>query len=147
MTLIAATVLALLLQPVGERPAPPEPVLLAREHDAQLDLILTAIIASAVIGPDGEVVLSYPLSDRRFLRPNSGYYWQISAAGHDDFPSRSLWDRKLKVSGRMALGEPFYYDSTQFPSEPLRVAERTVSLPNSDVEWQFVVARSRADLD
>lgn len=147
MTLIGAALLALVMQPTGETSAPTETGLLAREYDEQLNLILTTMIASAAIGPDGEIVLTYPLGDQRFREPNSGHYWQISAAGQEDFASRSLGERRLKVSGRKAWAEPLYYNSSQFPNEPLRVAERTVYLSNSDVEWQFVVARSRAELD
>jgi DNA-binding CsgD family transcriptional regulator len=147
MTLIGAAVLALVMQPTGEASAPAEASLLAREYDEQLNLVLMAMIGSAVIGPDGEIVLTYPLGDQQFLEPNSGHYWQISAVGQEDFASRSLGERRLKVSGRNAWVEPLYYNSNQFPNEPLRVAERTVYLPNSDVEWQFVVARSRDKLD
>lgn len=113
------------------------------QFDAQLDTMLAAMIASAEIAPDGEVIFSRALGDQRFLEPNSGLYWQVSGGGQDAFASRSLWDRKLEVSGRKAWAEPLYYDSVQFPNEPLRVAERTVRLPGSDVDWQFAVARSR----
>lgn len=113
--------------------------------DEQLDAVLADMIASADIGPGGEVFFRHSLGDRRFLEPSSGRYWQISATGQDDFRSRSLWDRRLEVSGRAAWTEPFAYDSDQFPGEPLRIAERTVRLPGSDVEWQFVVAGSRGE--
>jgi hypothetical protein len=43
--------------------------------------------------------------------------------------------------------EPLYYNSEQLPNEALRIAERTTRLPGSDVVWQFVVARSRDELD
>ena len=147
MSLIAAALLALLMQPLGETYTPKETSDLARESDERLNLLLTAMIGSALIGPDGEIVLTYTLSDQRFLEPNSGHYWQISASGQEGFASRSLWDRRLKFSGRKSWVEPLYYNSNQFPNEPLRVAERTVYLPNSDVEWQFVVARSLDELD
>ena len=147
MSFIGAALLAFILQPTGETSAPMETAPLAREYDVQLNLVLTALIGSAETGPDGEIVLTYPLGDPRFLKPNSGHYWQISAMGQEVFASRSLWDRRLNVSGRKAWVEPLYYNSSQFPNEPLRVAERTVYLPNSDVEWQFVVARSHDEAD
>ena len=115
--------------------------------DPHLNYMLTAMIASAEIGPDGKVLFNAALGDQRFVERNSGHYWQISGEGQDDFASRSLWDRRLKVSGRKGWAEPLYYNSDQFPNEPLRVVERTVRLPGSDVEWQFVVARSRGELD
>ncbi|MDE2562504.1 MAG: histidine kinase [Sphingomonadales bacterium] len=121
--------------------------LITRNFDEQLGYMLTAMVASAEVGGDGEVYFNRPLGDQRFLEPNSGLYWQISGKGHDDFPSRSLWDRSLKLSGDHFDAEPHVYDSSQFRSEPLRVIERSVILPGSKTEWQFAVAASRTDLD
>ena len=120
--------------------------LLTRQFDEQLQYTMVAMIGSTEIGPEGEVYFNRQLGDQRFLEPGSGYYWQISGKGHDDFPSRSLWDRTLRTSGRPAP-EPYYYDSDQYPDEPLRVIERTVRLPGSDVDWQFIVAASRNELN
>jgi hypothetical protein len=69
--------------------------LVQRNFDDQLAYMLTAMIASAEIEQDGEVVFYRALGDQRFLEPNSGLYWQISGAGHDPWPSRSLWDRTI----------------------------------------------------
>ena len=121
--------------------------LLQRQFDEQLEYMLTALIASAETDPYGDVWFNRPLSDQRFLEPNSGLYWQISGKGHEDYPSRSLWDRTLSVSGRVVRSEPFYYDSRQFPDETLRVVEQTIRIPGSDVDWQFTVAAARAELD
>lgn len=115
--------------------------------DTQLDYMLTAMIASAEIGPDGEVYFNRQLGDQRFLEPNSGLYWQISGKGHDDFPSRSLWDRSLQVRADHRDRSIHIYNSDQFPNEPLRLAERSVILPGSDTEWWFAVAASRQELD
>ena len=143
MSLMGAALLALLAQPGGGTSAPTERALLAREYDDQLNSILSSLVDSAVINAGGEVRLDRPVGDQRFLAPYSGRYWQISGKGHEDLSSRSLWDRRLRVSGHNASTEPLYYDSDQFPNEPLRVAERTVRLPGSDVEWHFIVARPR----
>jgi signal transduction histidine kinase len=121
--------------------------LVERNFDDQLDYMLTAMIASAEIGPDGEVYFNRPLGDQRFLEPNSGLYWQISGRGHDDFPSRSLWDRSLRVAADHLDSRIHIYDSDQFPAEPLRLAERTVILPGSNTQWWFSVAASRQELD
>src|SRR4051812_15251720 len=51
---------------------------ITNNFDAQLDYVLTALIASAEIGPDGEVFFNRPPADQRFLEPASGVYWQIS---------------------------------------------------------------------
>ena len=60
--------------------------LVTRQFDEQLDYVLTAMIGSAEIDPDGEVWFNRPLGDQRFLEPNSGFYWQISGPGHRPFP-------------------------------------------------------------
>jgi signal transduction histidine kinase len=121
--------------------------LLTRQFNEQLDYVLTAMIGSAEIWPDGEVGFNRPLGDQRFLEPNSGFYWQITGKGHEPFPSRSLWDRTLKERGSGFLKDPHYYDSYQFPGEPLRVVERSVELPGSNTQWRFMVATARTELD
>lgn len=121
--------------------------LVEKNFDDQLDYMLTAMIASAEIGPDGEVYFNRPLGDQRFLEPNSGLYWQISGQGHDDFPSRSLWDRSLRMRGDHTDERIHIYNSEQFANEPLRLAERSVILPGSETKWWFTVAASRQELD
>lgn len=109
--------------------------------------MLTGMIGSAEIGPDGEVFFNRPLGDQRFLEPNSGLYWQIRGKGHEDFPSRSLWDRSLNTGDDHFDSAPHVYDSGQFAGEPLRIMERSIILPGSDTQWQFTVATSRDSLD
>jgi signal transduction histidine kinase len=121
--------------------------LVTRNFDDQLGISLTAMVASAEIAPDGEVFFNRPLGDQRFLEPNSGRYWQVSGAGHEDFPSRSLWDRRLTGESGHFDDKPHIYNSAVFPGEPLRVAERSAVLPGSETRWRFVVAASRAELD
>ena len=121
--------------------------LVTRNFDNQLGYMLTAMIGSAEVGPDGEVFFNRPLGDQRFLEPNSGLYWQISGPGHEDFPSRSLWDRSLAVHGDHTDMAPHIYDSEQFKGEPLRVMERSIVLPGSETRWWFTVAESRKELD
>ncbi|MEZ5689508.1 MAG: HAMP domain-containing sensor histidine kinase [Caenibius sp.] len=121
--------------------------LIEKNFDEQLNYMLTAMIGSAEIGPDGEVFFNRPLGDQRFLEPNSGLYWQISGKNHEDFPSRSLWDRSLEVMGKGADTTAHIYNSDQFTGEPLRLIERSIILPGSDTKWWFVVAASRGELD
>jgi signal transduction histidine kinase len=118
-----------------------------RNFDSQLDYVLTALIASAEIGPEGEAFLNRPPADQRFLEPYSGVYFQISGEGSEPFRSRSLWDRTLRVSGAHRDFDIHTYDSTEFASEELRVVERDARLPGSNQRWRFQVAQSRAELD
>ena len=110
--------------------------------DSQLVFVLNSMIASSEIGPDG-VRFNRPPADQRFVEPYSGLYFQISGAGADTFPSRSLWDRRLQVSRSHADLTPHLYDSSEFGSdEPLRIAERDIRLPGSNVWWRYQVAES-----
>jgi signal transduction histidine kinase len=120
---------------------------ITRNFDAQLDYVLTALIASSEVGPDGEAFLNRPPADQRFLEPYSGLYFQISGQGFEPFRSRSLWDRALRVSGSHADSEVHTYDSREFETETLRVVERDVRLPGSAARWRFQVAQSREGLD
>ena len=121
--------------------------LVERNFDEQLEYLLNAMIVAAEIGPDGEVYFNRTLGEPRFLEPNSGLYFQISADDREGYPSRSLWDNSLELSGDHEDFEPHYYDSYQFEGEPLRLVERTVILPESDAEWTFAVASAREQLD
>lgn len=121
--------------------------LVSQQFDDQLDYQLTAMFVSAELDPFGDVRFNRPLADQRFLEPNSGFYWQITGDGRQPFPSGSLWDRTLSVRDDLNATEPVFYDSDQFPDEELRVVQRTISLPGSDTDWQFVVAASPAERD
>ncbi|MDP8994202.1 MAG: sensor histidine kinase [Pseudomonadota bacterium] len=123
--------------------------------DDQLEYVLTSLIASSEIGPDGEVLLNRPPADQRFLEPYSGLYFQITAEGYNPadapaaytFPSRSLWDRRLQVRGEHRDFDLHVYDSDEFPSEELRIVERDVRLPGSPLRWRFQVASTREPID
>src|SRR3954447_26381990 len=124
--------------------------------DNQLVLVLNSMLASSEIGPDGEVRFNRPPADQRFVEPYSGFYFQVTdlPENHcrlrDESPicyvSRSLWDRRLRVSDTHKDIKPHLYDSDEFStpdhSEPLRIAERDVMLPGSSVRWRFQVAQS-----
>jgi signal transduction histidine kinase len=119
--------------------------------DNQLVFVLNSMIASSELGPTGEVRFNRPPADQRFVEPYSGAYFQISGAGAETFPSRSLWDRRLQVSDKHADLKPHLYDSDEFSSrehaEPLRIAERDAILPGSPVRWRFQVAESREPIN
>ncbi len=119
--------------------------------DTQMTFVLNSMVASSEIGPDGEVRFIRPPADQRFVEPYSGFYFQISGAGADTFPSRSLWDRRLRVSENHSDVKPHLYDSDEFSTpghaELLRIAERDVLLPGSKIRWRFQVAQLRETVD
>jgi signal transduction histidine kinase len=119
--------------------------------DNQLVFVLNSMVASSEIGPDGEVRFNRPPADQRFVEPYSGLYFQISGSGAETFPSRSLWDRRLRVTSAHRDVKPHLYDSDEFSTaghnEPLRISERDVQLPGSKIWWRYQVAQSRETLD
>lgn len=120
---------------------------IVRNFDDQLGYVLNAMVAASEIGPDGEVRFNRPPADQRFMEPYSGVYFQVSGEGADTFPSRSLWDRRLRVTVRQNEVDVHRYDSQEFADEPLRIVERDVILPGSEVRWRFQVAQSREITD
>jgi signal transduction histidine kinase len=119
--------------------------------DTQLVRVLNSMIGASEIGPDGEVRFTRPPADQQFIEPYSGLYFQISGVGADTFASRSLWDRRLRVTGDHVDVKPHLYDSNEFSSadhpEPLRIVERDAILPGSNIRWRFQVAQSRGTID
>src|SRR3546814_12178604 len=112
---------------------------ITRNFDAQLSYALTAMIASAEIGPDGEIRFSRPLGDQRFLEPYSCLYWQVTAKEAEPFRSRSLWDRAITTNEPPAE-EIHAYDTREFPQEPLPVLQRAVRLPGRARRGRFQVS-------
>ena len=148
MMLIAAGWIVVLLLAGGIALDRTLTALVTRNFDNQIAYMLTAMVESVEIGPDGEVFFNRPLGDQRFLEPGSGLYWQVSGAGHEDFASRSLWDRTLKIAPGHFDEQVHAYDSRQFEDgSVLRVMERSVILPGSNTTWWLVVAESRTELD
>ena len=119
--------------------------------DSQLVYILNSMIDASEIGPDGEVRFSRAPADQRFVQPYSGLYFQISGGNAEPFPSRSLWDRRLRSTDNHFDLKPHLYDSDEFSApghkETLRIAERDVILPGSSVRWRFQVAESHDSID
>jgi signal transduction histidine kinase len=148
MILIAAVWITLLLAGGGYALDRVLTDAVTRNADDQLSYVLRSLMINSEIGPDGEVIFGRDaVADQRFLEPNSGLYWQISAPGQEVFPSRSLWDRQLAYGTRHRDNNLHIYNSKQFPDETLRVVERDVVLPGSSVRWRFQIAQSRFGLD
>ena len=148
MILIAAVWITLLLAGGGYALDRVLTSAVTRNFDGQLEYVLTSLLNTAEIAPEGEVMFNREPADQRFLEPNSGLYWQVSAPGHEAFPSRSLWDQRLAFGSRHNDRGIHTYDSSQFgPGDKLRIVERDVTLPGSAVRWRFQVAESREGLD
>ena len=129
--------------------------------DNQLLYMLNSMIDASEIDPIGAVRFTRAPADQRFVQAYSGLYFQITDVPGDScrlhtestlcYPSRSLWDRRLQVSGDHFFLKPNLYDSDEFSTpghkETLRIAQRDIILPGSNVRWRFQVAESRETLD
>ena len=148
MVLIAAVWIIMLLGVGGLALVQVLDETLTASFDEQLANNLDAMINAAELDEVGDVRLLRPLGDQRFAEPYSGLYWQVSGGGHAPFPSRSLWDRQLALPpGNQDCRTPCKFESTQFPSETLRVIARSVRLPGAAQPFLFQVAQSSRDLD
>ena len=147
MIVVAALWITLLLLAGGFALERVQTASVVRNFDDQLEYVLNAMIAASEIGPDGEVRFNRPPADQRFIEPYSGVYFQVSGEGADAFPSRSLWDRRLRVSTQHNDVEVHKYNSDEFAGEPLRIVERDIVLPGSAIRWRFQVAQSRDTID
>ncbi|KQO05729.1 MULTISPECIES: sensor histidine kinase [unclassified Sphingomonas] len=148
MILIAAVWIGVLLSGGGFALDRVLSAAVTRNFDDQLEYVLRSLLNSSEIGPDGEVIFTRDAAaDQRFVEPYSGLYWQVSGKGHEDFPSRSLWDRHLAFGGTHDDRNAHFYDSSQFPDEQLRIVERDAVIPGSKVHWRFQVAQSRDGLN
>ena len=148
MVLIAAVWITMLLGVGGLALVQVLDDTLTASFDEQLANNLNAMINAAELDEVGDVRLLRPLGDQRFAEPYSGLYWQVSGGGHAPFPSRSLWDRQLALPpGNQDCRTPCKFESTQFPSETLRVIARSVRLHGAAQPFLFQVAQSSRDLD
>ena len=138
---------------------------LFREHALQqFDLVLTRQLdqltarlefddrGSPAIGTKG-------MTDPRFDKPYSGLYWQVermsarNEGSRDDsrqfgeaLRSRSLWDIELRVPDDVPSDGAVHRHEISGPrGERLRVAERSLRLPESDVRWRLIVADDLRD--
>jgi signal transduction histidine kinase len=131
--------------------------------DGNLEAILDSLIATVEAGEGGSLTLARPLSDPRFQRVYSGWYWQVRpfrgdralAQGRKEsaLRSRSLFDQALHVPSRSLNAETAKLDElltgrTSGPEgQPLRVVERLVQLPDMSAPVSFSVAGNMTQLD
>lgn len=112
--------------------------------DQRLSMLLDSMVGVSEISPEGVLRFSRPLSDQRFMTPESGQYWQISEKGQEPFRSRSLWDFELKPDMNRNIFSLRYDEVAGPDGQTLRVAERDIILPDSDRIFHFQVATDMA---
>ena len=87
-----------------------------------------------------QLVLARELTDPRFERPYSGWYWQIGAADEAVLRSRSLWDQALAIGPPTEVGRVAWLSVEGPEGQRLRVLARDLTLPDDDRLFRYAVA-------
>ena len=94
--------------------------------------------------PDGAIVLTRPLSDPRYAEPLSGFYWQVTAAGHPPLRSGSMTRGALDES--IAHSPEILHRLDNGPTGPAITYGFTREGPAGE-EIHFVIATDQSELD
>ena len=80
---------------------------------------------------DGNFAMRGHPSDPDYVRPLSGWYWEIVIEGEAASRSRSLWDQELDLKNmpRPNLGELISFSASGPRDEPIRISAETFTLP------------------
>lgn len=113
--------------------------------DERLTDTLLLLIGATESQADGSVVIARPLSDPRFEKVYSGWYWLI-AYGDRQLHSRSLWDLALEPQPESVSGVPRLRTMRDALGHELRVAEQTVTMPGVGTPVTFAVAGDLSSL-
>ena len=115
--------------------------------DARLSLLLDALTSELWRDRSGTLRLSDPLPEPRFRQPYSGWYWQVTPTYGQGLKSRSLWDTVLTPQPGFTGDTDHRYYTKGPEGERLRVVERDIILPDSDVALRVSVAATSAEID
>lgn len=125
------------------------------QFHAELRTHLDQLTAHITLDAQGQPQLALPLSDPRFGRPYSGYYWQVEEVGQGTSPatallrSRSLWDVALVApADTLAAGDIHVHTVAGPQGKRLGLVERSVRLDDSaDGKPHTLRLLSAADAD
>jgi signal transduction histidine kinase len=120
---------------------------LEQNFDERLNSLLENLIGVSSDDTSTVVDLYRPMVDPRFDQPYSGWYWQISPQGFDPFRSRSLWDVNLDVDFETSASATIYRQTTGPEGQILRLVERDITVPGSEVVYRFAVAVDTIEID
>jgi len=126
------------------------------QFHAELRTHLDQLTAHITLDVQGRAQLALPLSDPRFGRPYSGYYWQVDGMGQGATPatallrSRSLWDVALVAPVDTLLAGDVHVHQVVGPQgKRLDLVERSVRIddgPDGKPHTLRLLAAADADL-
>ncbi len=108
--------------------------------DQRMDQTLVTLIGASVPNQDNIIQLNRPLADQLFEEPYSGWYWQISGPNIEPVRSRSLWDYEFSNSQLEDGDDGSSFDIIGPDDQELRVLTQSVTFPESEMEYRFIVA-------
>lgn len=119
-----------------------------RRFDAELSVHLDQLLAQVGLDMSGALVLEGTLSDPRFEKPYSSFYWQVEDETGNRIRSRSLWDAVLPLPVDVpATGEVHRHELVGPNGQKLVAIERRVSLPGYPHIVRAAVAADIGDLE
>lgn len=88
-------------------------------------------------------------SDPDYVRPLSGWYWEIAIKGQSVARSRSLWDQELDIKNmpRPSLGELVSFSSFGPREERIRISTETFTLPGYVDEVTIYVSGPASEIE
>lgn len=113
---------------------------LEQNFDDRLNGLLDNLIGISLDDETTELNFSRTMVDPRFEQPYSGWYWQISPEGFNPVRSRSLWDVNLDADFSDETPFARIREITGPEGQLLRVIERDITIPDSEVIYRFAVA-------
>jgi signal transduction histidine kinase len=108
---------------------------------------LLQLINSLEVKADGTVIKRKLLTDTRFLKPFSGYYWQIGQGDLPPLRSRSLWDEVIAVPDAHEMTSDNTTEIQSSTLGKLMLHTRLVSLPGASRPLQVMVALSAEQVE
>lgn len=108
--------------------------------DQRLDQTIASLVGFSVPNEKGVIEIDRPLADQLFEEPYSGWYWQISATGIESVRSRSLWDFEFSREAMQEGNDGDSFITSGPDSQSLKVKTQLISFPESDKQYQFIVA-------
>jgi signal transduction histidine kinase len=118
-----------------------------RRFDQELYDHLEELVAASELAPLGKFELTWRPADPRFIRPYSGWYWQITQGEHVVARSASAWQSRLNIGQARAGIGPQTLLLVGPEGQQLRALVEDITLPEDDRHYAFVVAGPVQDIE
>jgi len=108
--------------------------------DQSLNNHMEELLAFSNTGRQGQIIMERHPSDPQFVKPLSGWYWELRTGDGTVERSRSLWDQRLNISDSRLGERTAAFAATGPQGEPLRAIIRSFTLPEGSKPFVIVVA-------